>query len=352
MIYSYKYQVTKEAMLKLNRRAQNAMQRAARVKKELTVPSRELQMVPMYLELAKLNENYRFTASEIAEITDLVKTYGSEIPATDLIKQLLNIGVEKGEPLSTQELKNFLQTTAVMDKEEQNKVITFIKTFKEQDLIKEDTDRSSERQTFEQFKSEVAAGNDSFLKEMPEKRLWEFYFNRIRRELNYINYKSYTSQLDVLSPRDISRFINLSNLGFVYSVARCEKPEIIAEIVQKIGLVPELAMIPNDLIQAYELSKGNKGLIEDLTIGFYPSEAKQIVSKLVARKDTQDLSEYCPEINASSYRNPCGFNYDLAEQRRKILATLGLTGQIDLLPLQTCKRINIVSGSFEQGKRQ
>ena len=93
----------------------------------------ELRMVPKYLELATFNGNDRFKHQEITEISGLIKKRKSRgISPTELIKFLIDVGKEKGNILSANEIKDFFQATYEgYDKIGQTRILRFIKALKE-----------------------------------------------------------------------------------------------------------------------------------------------------------------------------------------------------------------------------
>lgn len=304
-------------LYKLKKRAEKAAKWISNSNHDLSGYSREMQMVPMYLELATNKGKPRFNLAEITELCGSVKVYESEIPPTDLVKQLLAIGVEKGEPLSVKELKDFLSTTALMNKNEQINIIKFIKALKEETEI-------------------VPKGC------FPEKNMGKN---------DFIQYKAYTSKANI-RPTDISKFINLNNLRFVYGITRCRKPETLAKIAKNMGAMWEISVVPNDLVKAYELSNGNMALIQDLLRGFYPWEIDKIVSKLSETSSSIDLSKYINRTVSTDYVTVEFSSRGISDTRKIILDELGLTEQIDLTDVDYSKKIRTVDGSFEQGKRR
>ena len=299
--------------IELNKLAKKAAQWASKPNHDLIGHSRDMQMVPLYLELATYRGTPRFNTGEVAELTGSVKMYKSKILPTDLIKQLLNIGVEKGEPLSAKEMKDFLSTTALMNKEEQTNIIRFIKSLKESTPIN---------------------SNEKFI-DKPD----------------LIQYKAYTSNShDDLN--GVSKLINLNNLEFVYGITRCKSPEVLAIIAQNMGPMQGISVVPNDLVKAYEMSNGNMALIQDLLRGFYPWEIDKIVSKLSEKPNTVGLSRYINRTCSTDYVTVEGSSRGLEATRAIILEKLGLKGEIELTHLSHPRKIRVVDGSFEQGKRR
>ena len=114
--------------------AENAGSKASKAGKnasELAMESRELQMIPKYLELASIKGQDRFNSKQITEITEGFKEFETTQSKTDVLKNLLSIGAEKGKPLSSDEIKGFLDVTSGMKKQEQNNVLKFLKKVKE-----------------------------------------------------------------------------------------------------------------------------------------------------------------------------------------------------------------------------
>lgn len=304
-------------LLELKKRSEKAAKWVSNSSHDLSRDSREMQMIPVYLELATNKGKPRFNLAEITELCGSLKVYKSKISSTDLVKQLLNIGVDKGEPLSVKEMKDFLSTTALMNKNEQINIIKFIKALKEGTEI-------------------IPKGC------YPEK-------NMDKNDL--IQYKSYTSKANI-KPTNISNFINLNNLEFAYGITRCRKPETLANIAKNMGAMWEISVVPNDLVKAYELSNGNMALIEDLLRGFYPWEIENIVSKLSEKSSSADLSKYKNKTVSTDYVTVEFSSKGISDTRKIILDKLGLTGEIDLTNVDYSRKIRTIDGSFEQGKRR
>jgi hypothetical protein len=255
-------------------------------------------MVQMRLELAEDNGKDRFNAAEINELTGSAKMYKSEIPVSDLIKQLLNIGIEKGEPLTAQEIKNFLSATALMNKNEQIKVVEFMKSLKENCFDKTDNRSNLSQET-----------------------------------------------------ADTRKFIDLKNLNFVYSITKCNKPEILAVIADKTGITDELETAPDLFVKIYEISNGNLDLIQDLARCYYLPETESILSKLMEH-NADDLSKYTSKTYSTDYHSYSFTPPDMAYRRKIVLEALGLTGQVELMELDTYVAVPVYNGNFERGKRR
>jgi len=295
---------SRKTLSELCSRAEEAAQWADDFENKLPELSREMQMVPKYLELAKHEGKYRFNTTEIVELTGLAKMYQSEIPITDLVKQLLNIGAEKGKTLSAQEMKDFFKTTALMNKNEQVAVIKFMKSLKENVSLNDD------------------------------------YAGKTGKRTGLTQGEA-----------DTSKFINLKNLQFVRSITKCSNPETMAIIANCTDITSELESAPDLFVKMYEISNGNLGLIQDLSRCFYVPELDQIVSKLLAQKSEDKLSKYMSVTSSVDYHSPSFSSYGLSDLRDFVLYKLGLNGQIELFPLDYYVGIKTVDGSFEQGKR-
>lgn len=323
-----------------------------KAKKALAISSREMQMVSMYLELATIRGKDRFNASEIAELMNMIKDYNSEIPADDMVKQLLDIGKEKDRPLSIQEMKDFFQATPLLDKEGQVRVLEFMKTLKDKVSFKYDAEYIKSNKTFEKFKNEYAKIFPELYKGMSEEELKKVYQSGISKELKSIQYKAYTCQFDIEAP-NVSNFINLKTLAFVYGVANCDNPAILAEIVSKTGITSSLSEIPNELVKVYEISDGNVGLVQDIVRCFLSKEILQIVPKLADKKYDKDLSKYCQMTRPTDDGVLPAYSSHLINLRRSILMNLNLQNQVNLCHLKKTKSVSkIADGDFERGKRQ
>lgn len=347
MVRINKLGITPNTTLELYERSQGKY-----AKQESAALSREIQMVPVILELATIKDKNRFTPTEITEITGMIKTYNSEIPATDLVKQLLNIGTEKDMPMSVQEIKDFLLATPSLDKNGQIRVIEFMKSLKKQEGFKYNADYIRRNNSFEKFMNEEVNEFPDIYEGKTEEELRKIYNERISKEIKYSQNATYTRQFDIDTP-NVSNFINLNNLEFVYSIANCEKPEILAEIVLRTGIKPAVSHTPNELVRIYELSKRNNGLIQDLARCFLPEEITQITPKLAERKGNKDWSKYYQWTRPSDTYTLPNYSSDLLNLRRSILESLDLTGQINLCTLKKTQSIwATVDGDFERGKRQ
>ena len=92
--------------------------------------SREMEMIPKYLELAVMKGSDRFTKKQITAITKGFQDYKTALSKTDLLKDLLAIGEKAGTPLSPEEFLGFLKATSSMKQLEQRNVLKFLRASK------------------------------------------------------------------------------------------------------------------------------------------------------------------------------------------------------------------------------
>ena len=270
--------------------------------------AREMQMVPKYLELAASNGEYRFNESEIDVLTRTFRrrtSYGAR--PVPIIKYLLDIGKEKGNMLSANEIKDFFEATIHgYDKNGQDRIMRFMKALKEgQTSAKE-------------CSAGILTDNKSF----------------------YNN-----------NPNVTSDFVSSANSLFTRGISQCERPESLARVAEITGNSNNVASAANSLAELYDLSNGNAALILDLKRSFNSDEIIQIVSKL---KDSNfDYTTYVLPLSRRDYG--CVTKASFSSQRNGILKKLELKGQIKLDRLPEYFDVmstRMLKGNFEAGKKR
>jgi len=275
----------------------------------------ELRMVPKYLELATFNGNDRFKHQEITEISGLIKKRKSRgISPTELIKFLIDVGKEKGNILSANEIKDFFQATYEgYDKIGQTRILRFIKALKE--------GQNPVQKTF----LGVLSDNKSFIKG---------------------------------KPNCISDFVSYSNRLYTKSIAQCPKPEILARVAEITGNHDKFwtANSANSLVELYELTSGNNALILDCSRAFYPFQISKIVSEM--KKPGYKIPQYeLPETKPdyAVQRTSYSSKYT-AEQQAPVLEKLNLIGVIKVVKdgeyVDLLGSRKMFGGNFERGKRR
>lgn len=275
----------------------------------------ELQMVPKYLELASFNGKDRFNHQEITEITELIKKRKSRgISPTELIKSLLDIGKEKGNILSTKEIKDFFEATYDgFDKTAQNRILRFMKALK-------DGQKPAQKSFFE-----VLSDNKSFIEG---------------------------------KPNCTSDFVSFPNRLYTKVISQCERPETLARVAEITGNHEKFwtAHSANALAELYELTDGNNALILDCSRAFYPFQISKIISEMKKpgyKIPQYELPETKPEyaVQRTSYSTKF-----TAEQQAPVLEKLNLNGVIKVAKddeyIDLLGSRKMIGGNFEGGKRR
>lgn len=337
--------------------AENAGSKAGKAGKnasELAMESRELQMIPKYLELASIKGQDRFNSKQITEITEGFKEFETTQSKTDVLKNLLSIGAEKGKPLSSDEIKGFLDVTSGMKKQEQNNVLKFLKKVKEFEEETPTADSLRKKVPYEDFKKKEIAWLNRYNLPTDEKFVKDRYDMYITRELKNQRNPFFKSAIAVNKTPVEEQLLNGRNLPFVRAVAGASDMDALFDIVRMVGVNDNVCHSANALIDVMKATHC-LNLITDLSRGFYPAETKQI-AKLIKKdvKNGKDFETYfsqtIPEYGSSVKRE------SLSTQRRRVLVELGYNGKIKLLPLERYADITDVStrvgGNFERGKRR
>lgn len=338
--------------------AENAGSKAGKASKnasELAMESRELQMIPKYLELASIKGQDRFNSKQITEITEGFKEFETTQSKTDVLKNLLSIGAEKGKPLSSDEIKGFLDVTSGMKKQEQNNVLKFLKKVKEFEEEQITAETLGKEFTYEKYREKQVELFKGLKLGLPdEKTLRSRFKDEFRRELELRKNKFFLSSLAVNKIPVEEQLLNGRNLPFVRAVAGASDMDALFDIVRMVGVNDNVCHSANALIDVMKATHC-LNLITDLSRGFYPAETKQIAELI--KKDVKNgkdfetyFSQTIPEYGSSVKRE------SLSTQRRRVLVELGYNGKIKLLPLERYADITDVStrvgGNFERGKRR
>ena len=338
--------------------AENAGSKAGKAGKnasELAMESRELQMIPKYLELASIKGQDRFNSKQITEITEGFKEFETTQSKTDVLKNLLSIGAEKGKPLSSDEIKGFLDVTSGMKKQEQNNVLKFLKKVKEFEEEQITAEALGKEFTYEKYREKQVELFKGLKLGLPdEKTLRSRFKDEFRRELELRKNKFFLSSLAVNKIPVEEQLLNGRNLPFVRAVAGASDMDALFDIVRMVGVNDNVCHSANALIDVMKATHC-LNLITDLSRGFYPAETKQIAELI--KKDVKNgkdfetyFSQTIPEYGSSVKRE------SLSTQRRRVLVELGYNGKIKLLPLERYADITDVStrvgGNFERGKRR
>lgn len=322
---------------------------------ELAMESRELQMIPKYLELASIKGQDRFNSKQITEITEGFKEFETTQSKTDILKNLLSIGAEKGKPLSSDEIKGFLDVTSGMKKQEQNNVLKFLKKVKEFEEEQITAEALGKEFTYEKYREKQVELFKGLKLGLPdEKTLRSRFKDEFRRELELRKNKFFLSSLAVNKIPVEEQLLNGKNLPFVRAVAGASDMDALFDIVRLVGVNDNVCHSANALIDVMKATHC-LNLITDLSRGFYPAETKQIAELI--KKDVKNgkdfetyFSQTIPEYGSSVKRE------SLSTQRRRVLVELGYNGKIKLLPLERYADITDVStrvgGNFERGKRR
>lgn len=338
--------------------AENAGSKASKAGKnasELAMESRELQMIPKYLELASIKGQDRFNSKQITEITEGFKEFETTQSKTDVLKNLLSIGAEKGKPLSSDEIKGFLDVTSGMKKQEQNNVLKFLKKVKEFEEEQITAEALGKEFTYEKYREKQVELFKGLKLGLPDERTLRSRFkDEFRRELELRKNKFFLSSLAVNKIPVEEQLLNGRNLPFVRAVAGASDMDALFDIVRMVGVNDNVCHSANALIDVMKATHC-LNLITDLSRGFYPAETKQIAE--LVKKDVKNgkdfetyFSQTIPEYGSSVKRE------SLSTQRRRVLVELGYNGKIKLLPLERYADITDVStrvgGNFERGKRR
>ena len=312
--------------------------------------ARELEMVPKYLELASLNGTYRFTSTEINSITKHFEVFETELLRTDLLKELLAIGIEKGKPLTADELGGFLDATSSMTSKEQKNVLMFLKAAKENEGAKVTYQRLRENFPYEKFKEREYKKNEGtdWLKSHPEWlseiNLRERYQIALDDEYRIASNEYYNKGRAVLKNPPAQFATSGLNQEVTRAIAKCDDPVGFLDVIEKIGVGRDVLYSANELTKLLKLSDGNPALIRDLATLFYPEEIRQI-AKALAADSKYNLSEHqgltIRDFYDAAYTGP---NYKYS--RNKFIKMYNLEDKVKLSELHLRRYLDVYSGSL------
>ena len=333
-------------------------------KKKSSATSRELQMIPTYLELAKSNGQYRFNKEEIAEISKAFKFYATNLSLIDLLKELLAIGSETNNKLSTKEIKGFLTATNNMKMIEQKNVLRFLNAAKTKEGKKITPEYLMETYPYEKFKAKEINFNKKYninpksMSITDENDLKSRYESAIRNQMLAFSNEGYRKILST-NKCPVSEYITKNYKPAVETIAKCANPELFFSVVDATGLNPSVLATADSLITLYNISGKNEALIVDLSRAFYPAEIKQITeilsekAKSSGHKILQELLDYVNNTYKAYYAvSNTSSMPQLDIQRKNVLEDLGLKDQIKLEPLSKYEKTNFVKICKKQKQKR
>lgn len=322
--------------------------------------SRELEMVPKYLEIAELpNGEYRFSPEDIKSLTKAFGEFDTALSKTDIVRDLIAIGSKKGEQLSIREMTTFLKTTSSMEPQEQQNVLKFIKGLKEVETVKYDVDFVKQNFIkYDDFKArELELSSDYYRGLSPakqEERIQDAYQRAYNNEMRMVTTSDYYRKIHERAPMDITQILGAPGYKYADAIGKCPEPEILANVVVNLGPknFHRIKFLEPTLVDAYKLSDGNMNFVNDLLRGFYPSEAKAIVSALKA--EPKNVETLLNAYKGHTIEDTSFYNYDLSSIRRDILKELKVYDKVTMLPLQVKEDAmrHVVSGNYEGGKKR
>ncbi len=279
----------------------------------------EVRMVPKYLELATYRGKDRFNHEEINEITKLVQERKSRgISPTDLVKNLLDIGKDNGNILSAKEIKDFFEvTSAGYGKQEQSKLLRFMKSLKE-------GQKPAQKSLFG-----VLSDNKSFCEG---------------------------------KPNSTSDYVSFNNRLLTKAISKSEKPETLARVFEITGSIHnELLDVEyatefvNHLTELYTKTK-KPALLLDFNRVFCSWEVEQILAKM--KEPGYKLPEYKFPLTKPDYANSSLRKHaEITKQQKEVLDYLGLKGKVTLVGFYR-EYVDAMSskvlrkGNFEGGKKR
>lgn len=199
---------------------------------------------------------------------------------------MLDIGKEKGNILSPNEVKDFFQATYEgFDKTAQNRVLRFMKALKEGQM--------PAKKTF----LGVLSDNKSFVEG---------------------------------KPNCTSDFVSFPNRLYTKVISQCERPETLARVAEITGNHDKFwtAHSADALVELYDLTDGNPALILDCSRAFYPFQISKIISEI--KKPGYKMPEYSLPVTEPEYaiqRTAYSIKFT-AEQKAPVLEKLNLNGVI------------------------
>lgn len=326
--------------------------KVTRTASDIALSAREMEMVPKYLELASLKGTDRFSKEQISSITSHFRVYKTNLSKTDLLKDLLAIGAEKGTPLSAEEFAGFLNATSSMKQLEQRNVLKFLKAAKEKEGVKLTPESIKKAFPYEDFKVRQIKSYEGtdWLKRYPDffedKQVRERYETAVSNEMRIASNRYYQqSRTNTLTP---AQYITRNSKEFVETVAKVRDPEGFLSLIEETGVTSNVLASADALTDALKLSSGNISLVNDLVKSFYPPEIKQIVETLfkeVKMGKGPDLKFYI-----GHYFEGYNSGTSLKSQRKRILKDLELEDKINLLPLKTKYYEDVFPSPMQEGR--
>lgn len=332
-----------------------------------SVVSRELQMVPKYLECAKLfgKEGYRFNDAEVKELTSAFAKYETKLSVTDVLKELLTIGSEGNvKTLSIDEIKAFLKATSGMKNEEQKNVLNFLKVSRQDTPVKLTHAQLEAEYPYEQFKADRIALDKQYgisTAHYTDEYFRKFYSGYLNNEFRIRTNPYYAAQLKS-KEFVFSDHLLRNDSKLIKAVSEVTDSKSLYEVLKIAGAGDNAIAASKDLVSLYKMSNENKNLIKDLATMFYPSEVKHIREAVEAEVEMKAqhavIKRYSrPEEESKS---------SLRTTRSKILSLLQMSDDVRLLPIRTARNEDIypskeygsvrgrriAGGNYEHGKKK
>ena len=354
-------------VVRIDRIKQNAgryVAKAAEESKAVNFISREMQMVPKYLECAKAKAGdlYRFNTKQVDEITSACSTYETRLSITDVVKDLLAIGSEGNcKQLSSEEMVGFLNSTSGMKQFEQKNVLRFLKAAQEDMPAKITPEYLREQNPYEAFRRScvMLEKNDPETSKRglgvyDETSIKERYESFIISEYKVLTNPYYASSRSPQKLPFVNYVVN-NNKEIVSKIAKCHEPEALYNVFKHAGLNPNVLEASDDLVKLYVMSKGNKYLIRDLGRAFFPEEINAITVALEKEVKQNAASKYYNHVSSSKP--------SLEYSRSSLMILLDMDDTVRLSPLPRRKisdvysggpgrGSNILGGNYERGKKK
>lgn len=357
--------------IKIDKFQQNAgryVSRAISDSKSEHVLSRELQMVPKYLECAKARSGdlYRFNAKEVKDITTACRNYKTNLSVTDIIKDLMAIGSEGNcKPLSPDDIAGFFKVTSGMKQAEQKNVLRFMKIAQEDIPAKMTPEYLKKEYPYENFRNlEISKeagtrGKDEASMVIDETQIKNRYENFITRLYNFETNPYYSAQT-MPKKYPIMSYIKGNNKDLIDTIANSPDPENLYYVLKHTGIARPTLLAAADLTALYKASDGNKSLVTNMAAFFYPDEIKIITEALM-----KDL-----EKNKGVLKNYSHMSYELHPSintsRKTMLKSLGLEDKVKLYKIESrayedvyvnnhignLRGNRISGGNYERGKKK
>lgn len=332
-----------------------------------SIVSRELQMVPKYLECAKLSgkEGYRFNDAEVKELTSAFAKYETKLSLTDVLKELLTIGSEGNvKPLGIDEIKAFLKATSGMKNQEQKNVLNFLKVSRQDMPVKLTLEQLEAEYPYEKFKSGRIALDEQYgcsTAHYTDEYFKKVYSGFINNEFRIRSNPYYAAQLKS-NQFIFSDHLLRNDSKLIKAVSEVIDSQSLYEVFKIAGTGDNAIAASKDLVSLYKMSNGNKTLIKDLATMFYPSEVKHIREAVEAEVEMEAHHAVIKQYNSPNEERKSS----LRTTRSKILSLLRMSDEVRLLPIRTAKNEDIypskqygnvrgrriAGGNYEHGKKK